>query len=39
VSDVKIIIGWNKSELGKEREIANSSVELPPACASKIKLN
>jgi len=39
VSDVKIIIGWDKSELGKEHELANSSMELPPACASKIKLN
>ena len=39
VSDVKIIIGWDKSELRKERELANSSMELPPACTSKIKLN
>jgi len=39
VSDVEIIIGWDKSELGKERELANSSVEPPLACTSKIKLN
>jgi len=37
VSDVKIVIGWDKSEFGKERELANSSVEPPPACTSKIK--
>jgi len=36
---VKIVIGWDKSELGKERELTNSSVELPPAGTSKIKLN
>ena len=35
--DVKIIIGWDKSELGKERELANSSVEAPPDSTSKIK--
>ena len=39
VSDVKIVIGWDKSVLGKERELANSSVEPQPACTSKIKLN
>ena len=39
MSDVKILIGWDKSELGKERELAISSVELPPAFTSKIKLN
>ena len=27
MSDVKIIIGWNESELGKEGELATSSVE------------
>jgi len=37
VPDVKIIIGWDKSELGKERELANSSVEAPPDSTSKIK--
>jgi len=32
------IIGRNKSEVGKEREAASSSVEPRPTCASKIKL-
>ena len=39
MTDVKILIGWDKGELGKERELANSSVEPPPACTSEIKLN
>ena len=39
MSDVKTIIGWDNSELGKERELANSSVEPRPAFTSKIKLN
>jgi len=33
------IVVWNKSELGKERELANSSEEPPPASTGKIKLN
>jgi len=32
------IIGGNKSELGKERELANSSVEPRPTFASKVNL-
>ena len=36
--DVKINIEWDKSELGKERELADSSVEPPPAFKRKIKL-